>query len=56
MLDSELAELYQVPTKVFNQSVSRNHNRFPEAFMFQFDGGRRSIFEVTDCDLKSWQR
>jgi ORF6N domain len=35
MLDSELAELYQVPTKVFNQSVSRNRNRFPEDFMFQ---------------------
>lgn len=35
MLDSELAELYQVPTKVFNQAVSRNPNRFPEDFMFQ---------------------
>src|SRR5712672_3079451 len=35
MLDSELAELYQVPTKVFNQAVSRNRNRFPEDFMFQ---------------------
>jgi hypothetical protein len=35
MLDSELAELYQVSTKVFNQAVSRNRNRFPEDFMFQ---------------------
>jgi hypothetical protein len=35
MLDSELAELYQVPTKVFNQAVSRNRHRFPEDFMFQ---------------------
>lgn len=35
MLDSELAELYQVPTKVFNQAVTRNRNRFPEDFMFQ---------------------
>jgi len=35
MLDSELAELYQVPTKVFNQAVSRNRSRFPEDFMFQ---------------------
>jgi hypothetical protein len=35
MLDSELAELYQVPTKVFNQAVSRNRNRFPKDFMFQ---------------------
>lgn len=35
MLDSELAELYQVPTKAFNQAVSRNRTRFPEDFMFQ---------------------
>ena len=35
MLDSELAELYQVPTKVFNQAVRRNRSRFPEDFMFQ---------------------
>jgi hypothetical protein len=35
MLDSELAELYEVPTKVFNQAVARNRNRFPEDFMFQ---------------------
>lgn len=35
MLDSELAELYQVSTKVFNQAVSRNRNRFPKDFMFQ---------------------
>jgi phage regulator Rha-like protein len=35
MLDSELAELYQVPTKVFNQAVTRKRERFPEDFMFQ---------------------
>ena len=35
MLDSELAELYQVPTKVFNQAVRRNRTRFPKEFMFQ---------------------
>jgi hypothetical protein len=35
MLDSDLAELYRVPTKVFNQAVKRNMNRFPEDFMFQ---------------------
>jgi hypothetical protein len=35
MLDSELAELYQVPTKVFNQAGSRNTSRFPKDFMFQ---------------------
>jgi DNA-binding PadR family transcriptional regulator len=37
MLDSDLANLYQVETKVLNQSVRRNVNRFPEDFMFQLD-------------------
>jgi hypothetical protein len=35
MLDSDLAELYEVETKVFNQAVKRNSERFPEDFMFQ---------------------
>ena len=35
MLDSDLAELYEVETKVLNQSVKRNSTRFPEDFMFQ---------------------
>ncbi len=35
MLDSDLAELYQVPTKVLNQAVRRNSERFPKDFMFQ---------------------
>ncbi len=35
MLDSDLAGLYQVPTKVFNQGVRRNLSRFPGDFMFQ---------------------
>ena len=35
MLDKDLAELYEVQTKVLNQAVKRNINRFPEAFMFQ---------------------
>ena len=34
-LDSDLAELYGVETKVLNQAVKRNLERFPEAFMFQ---------------------
>jgi ORF6N domain len=29
MLDSDLAELYQVPTKAFNQAVRRNTDAFP---------------------------
>lgn len=34
MLDRDLAELYGVETKVLNQAVKRNINRFPEDFMF----------------------
>ena len=35
MLDRDLAELYEVETKVFNQAVKRNENRFPDDFRFQ---------------------
>lgn len=35
MLDSDLAGIYQVETKVFNQAVKRNGERFPENFRFQ---------------------
>src|SRR5215469_11024780 len=35
MLDSDLAELYQVLTKNLNLAVRRNSERFPEDFMFQ---------------------
>ncbi|MCX6894742.1 MAG: ORF6N domain-containing protein [Verrucomicrobia bacterium] len=35
MLDSDLAELYGVETKAFNQAVQRNLERFPGDFMFQ---------------------
>jgi len=35
MLDRDLALLYGVQTKVLNQSVKRNKERFPEDFMFQ---------------------
>ena len=35
MLDSDLAELYNVETRVLNQAVQRNLDRFPEDFMFQ---------------------
>ena len=37
MLDSDLAELYDVETKVLNQAVKRNIARFPEDFMFQLN-------------------
>jgi hypothetical protein len=35
ILDADLAELYGVPTKVFNQAVKRNANRFPGDFAFK---------------------
>lgn len=35
MLDRDLAELYEVPTKRLNEQVRRNRKRFPEDFMFQ---------------------
>lgn len=37
MLDSDLAELYEVETKVLKQTVRRNIDRFPEDFMFELD-------------------
>ncbi len=35
MLDRDLAELYEVETRVLNQSVKRNKELFPSDFMFQ---------------------
>lgn len=35
MLDSDLAVLYGVETRILNQQIKRNMNRFPEDFMFQ---------------------
>ena len=37
LLDSDLAELYGVESKVLNQAVKRNITRFPSDFMFQLD-------------------
>lgn len=35
MLDSDLAALYEVPTKRLNEAVRRNRSRFPETYMFR---------------------
>lgn len=35
MLSADLAELYDVETKVLNQQVKRNLNRFPARYMFK---------------------
>ena len=48
MLDRDLAEMYGVETKVFNQSLKRNKERFPKDFMFTLSekewGNLRSQF------------
>lgn len=35
LLDFDLAELYEIETRVLNQAVKRNFKRFPDDFMFQ---------------------
>jgi hypothetical protein len=37
MLDFDLSELYETETRVLNQAVKRNINRFPQDFMFQLN-------------------
>ena len=49
MLDRDLASLYQVQTKVLNQAVKRNINRFPERYMFQLTVNEMDEL-VTNCD------
>jgi len=49
MVDRDLAELYQVSTKVLNQAVRRNNDRFPESFMFQLNL-QEKVELVTNCD------
>ncbi|MEW5798722.1 MAG: ORF6N domain-containing protein [Bacteroidota bacterium] len=46
MLDSNLAELYGVRTKVLNQAVKRNKDRFPKDFMFQ----------LSNSESNSWMK
>ena len=60
MFDRDLAELYGVETKVLNQAVKRNIERFPEDFMFKLNKGewvilRSQIVTLNDdkYDLKS---
>jgi phage regulator Rha-like protein len=49
MLDSDLAELYEVEVKKLNQAVKRNIRRFPNDFMFRLT--KNEFTEVvTNCD------
>lgn len=49
MIDRDLAELYGVPTKRFNEQVKRNINRFPDHFMFQLTEEEKD-WVVANCD------
>ena len=49
MLDRDLASLYGVETKVLNQAVKRNINRFPDRFRFQLTEYETNEL-VTNCD------
>ena len=45
MLDRDLAELYDVETRVLNQAVRRNIDRFPDDFMFSLT--REEIMRIS---------
>lgn len=49
MLDKDLAELFGVSTKRFNEQVKRNLDRFPSDFMFQLNKDEKSEV-VANCD------
>ena len=50
MIDRDLAEMYGVETKVLNQSVKRNIERFPESFRFQI-----SEYDLNELNLNKEQ-
>ena len=60
MLDRDLATLYGVETKVLNQAVKRNQERFPERNCFQLDNEEyanwRSQFVTSNADKKGLRR
>ena len=49
ILDSDLARLYGVETRVLNQAVKRNIERFPEDFMFQLskEESQKRVYQNT---------
>jgi hypothetical protein len=49
IIDADLARLYSVETKVFNQAVKRNIDRFPPDFMFTLTMEEKEEV-VTNCD------
>ena len=53
MLDFDLAAMYGVETRVLNQSVKRNVERFPDDFMFQLTKGSKMTEIQVDENLIS---
>ena len=53
MLDYDLAELYEVPTRALNQAVKRNRERFPDDFMFQLTSEEFKILG-SQIVISSW--
>jgi hypothetical protein len=53
MLDADLAALYGVSTRVLNQAVKRNIERFPEDFMFQLTSEESSFLRSQTVTLKT---
>ncbi|KPL11441.1 MAG: DNA-binding protein [Bacteroides sp. SM1_62] len=53
MLDQDLAELYDVETKRLNEQVKRNHNRFPDDFMFQLNNEEFAVLR-SQFATSSW--
>lgn len=51
ILDKDIAQLYEIETKVLNQSVRRNIDRFPEDFMFQLTNNELEKIRVQVKDL-----
>jgi len=49
IMDRDLAELYNVPTKRLNEQVKRNQDRFPQDFMFQLTKEEKEEV-VANCD------
>ncbi len=52
MIDSDLAELYGVETKILNRGVRRNLERFPEDFMFQLTKDEEESLRIQFGTLK----
>ena len=60
MLDRDLAYLYEVETRILNQRVKRNKERFPESFYFQMSSAEFKIWKsqivMSDRDKKGLRR